>query len=169
MKHRARVLSDASDTAWVEVEGLSGCQRCANGQGCGAGVFAHGTRSIQLECATTERVALNQQVIIEVDDAGSHWLWLVAGAYGLPTLGLLAATLAATYLLPDAREFGGIVFSESANWREALVAASALLGLAGGVFAWRYVSPKVIARLERGLCLQSARIVAVDNLSVGEI
>ena len=47
-------------------------------------------------------------------------------------------------------------------------ALAALAGLAGGVFAWRYLSPMLIARLEKGLCLHSARIVAVDNLSVGE-
>ena len=168
MRHRARVLFDAHTIARVEVEGVTGCRRCANGQGCGAGIFAHGTKSIQLECKTSQLVSKNQQVMIQIDDTGSRWLWLVAGAYGLPTLGLIGATALASFLLPALQVHTDTV-TESGQWREALIAAAALIGLAGGVFAWRYVSPVVIARLEKGLCLQSARIVAVDNPTVGEI
>jgi positive regulator of sigma E activity len=168
MKHRARVLCDATTTAWVEVEGISGCQRCAKGRGCGAGVFAHGSRAIQLQCEASQQVKKNQQVTIEIDDSGSRWLWLVAGAYGLPTLGLIGATLLATVFLPSPALLQGDIISVPGSQREAFIAFAALAGLAGGVFAWRSLSPWVITRLEKGLCLQSARIVAVDNLSVGE-
>ena len=168
MKHRARVLTDATTTAWVEVEGISGCQRCAKGRGCGAIVFAHGSRAIQVECETSQHVKENQQVTIEIDDSGSRWLWLVAGAYGLPTLGLIGATLLATLFLPSPTLLHGDIINAPGSQREALIAFAALAGLAGGVFAWRSLSRWVIARLEKGLCLQSARIVVVDKLSVGE-
>lgn len=169
MKHRAKVLADASSTARVQVEGMSACQRCAKGHGCGAGIFSQGTNSIELECATERPVVRDQLVTIEVDDTGSNWLWLVAGAYGLPTLGMLTATILSSFFLPSAALPESATIDNSGLWREAVVAGSALVGLAGGVFAWRYLAPKLVARLNLSLCLQSARIVAIDNLSVGEI
>jgi len=168
MKHRGRVLADATSTAWVEVEGIGGCQRCAKGRGCGAGVFGQSAQSIRIECKTSAQLRQDQQVVIEVDDSGSSWLWLVAAAYGLPTLGLIAATLIATLFLSSGPWSVGDVPSTAQSWREALIVLAALAGLAGGVFAWRYLSPMLIARLEKGLCLQSARIVAVDNSFAGE-
>lgn len=168
MRHQARVLSGSTQSVWVEVEGISGCHRCAKGQGCGAGVFAHSTRSIHIQCKTSQQVEENQQVTIEIDESGSRWLWLVAGAYGLPTLGLIGATLLATLFLPYPVGLQGEIIDTLSSRREALIAFVALTGLTGGVLAWRYLSPTLIARLETGLCLQSARIVSVNNLSVGE-
>ena len=84
----------------VEVEGVSACQRCARGQGCGAGIFNQGISPTQIACFTREPVAANQTVDIEIEEASSSWLWLVAGAYGLPLLGLLLASLITTWAMP---------------------------------------------------------------------
>ena len=164
----ARVLGDAqaASKVLVEVEGVSACQRCARGQGCGAGIFNQGTQATRLNCFTTVQVSANQTVDIEIEEAGSSWLWLVAGAYGLPLLGLLLASLAASWTMPGAATF--LMFSEPLA-DDAVVGVAALLVLAGGVIAGRMLSATVLARLETGLCLNSARIVNHNASSVTPI
>ena len=166
MKHRARVLQDASagSLAQVAIDGVSACQRCANGEGCGAGLFNQGIQSVQLECRTVQAVRAQQTVMVEHDDADSGWLWVVAGAYGLPTLGLLIACLLAEWFLPvSAVVTNHPVLPGPREWLTGLVS---LLGLAGGVIAWRTVAPYTQALVQTGPCLQSARIVAVDESSL---
>ena len=160
----ARVLRDAqaASKAMVEVEGVSACQRCARGQGCGAGIFNQGISATQITCFTRESVVKNQAVDIEIEEAGSSWLWLVAGSYGLPLLGLLMASLVATWVMPTIGK--SALFQPLSE--DVLVAIAALLGLSGGVIAWRMLSTTVIARLETGLCLNSARIVNNSSSSV---
>jgi positive regulator of sigma E activity len=164
----ARVISDAqaASKAVVEVEGVNACQRCARGQGCGAGIFNQGIQTTRLDCFTSVPVSANQTVDIEIEEAGSSWLWLVAGAYGLPLLGLLLASLAASWIMPGLATLQ--LISESLS-EDAIVAVAALLGLAGGVIAWRMLSATVLARLETGLCLNSARIVKNRSSSVTPI
>lgn len=150
----------------VEVEGVSACQRCAQGQGCGAGIFAQGIQPSQLSCFTSVRLSASQSVDIEIEEADSSWLWLVVGAYGLPLMGVLVASLTANWAAPilsGSRVLGGTVSVDG------VVAIAALLGLAGGVIAWRKLSPTVLARLQTGLCLNSARIVNVSSSSVTSI
>jgi positive regulator of sigma E activity len=160
----ARVLNDAqaASKAMVEVEGVSACQRCARGQGCGAGIFNQGISPTQIACFTREPVAANQTVDIEIEEAGSSWLWLVAGAYGLPLLGLLLASLITTWAMPT---IGTSLLVKSLS-EDVLVAIAALLGLSGGVIAWRMLSTTLVARLETGLCLNTARIVNSSSSSV---
>lgn len=158
MIRSARVLSnaEAATKAWVEVQGVSACQRCAKGQGCGAGIFNHGVSASQVSCFTSEPVLANQTVDIEIQEAGSNWLWLVAGAYGLPLLGLLLGSLSANWVMTHLSPSLPSTVSLS---NDAVVAIAAIVGLAGGLIAWRMLSKTVLARLEKGLCLNSARIV----------
>ncbi len=164
MIRSARVLTDAlaQQSVRVEVDSISACQRCANGQGCGAGIFNQGISAAQIDCYTPLSVAANQHVDIEIDDGGSTWLWLVAGAYGLPLLGFVSASLAAGLWVSKLPEtyLHNSVFSA-----DALVAAAAFTGLCGGLIAWRTVSAYVLSHLETGLCIQSARIVGETSSS----
>ena len=166
MRHQARVLQDAiaGSTATVALEGVSACQRCARGEGCGAGLFNQQGQPVHVDCQTPLTVLAEQSVIIEHEDGDASWLWAVAGAYGLPTLGLLLACLLATLLLPiepaSETRFGG------AAPRDWLIGVSSLAGLAGGLIAWRKLAPLILARIRTGPCLQSARIVAVDQSSL---
>jgi len=164
----ARVLTDAqaASKVLVEVEGVSACMRCARGRGCGAGIFNHGLKATRLTCFTSEWVFANQTVDIEIEESGSCWLWLVAGAYGLPLSGMLVASLVASWAMPTLATSPGFTVSLS---DDAVVAIAALLGLAGGIIAWRLLSAPVLARLESGLCLNSARIVSTRSSSVNPI
>ena len=168
MIRSARVLSDApaATKALVEVQGVSACQRCAKGQGCGAGIFNHGIKATHIACFTNVSVLANQSVDIEIEEAGASWLWLVVGAYGLPLLGLLSASIAASVAMPSLVTIWPAASSLS---NDAIVAIAAVLGLAGGVIAWRMLSARVLARLEKGLCLNSARIVSNNPSSVTPI
>lgn len=167
MIRRARVLGDAQafSKTLVEVSGASACQRCASGQGCGAGIFNQGVQSTQLVCFTSVKVSANQIVDIEIEGTDSSWLWLVAGAYGLPLLGVLLASLVANWAAPALITMRGLDTASN----DGIVAVAALLGLAGGVIAWRMLSKIALARLASGLCMSSARIVSNRHSAVTPI
>jgi len=166
MKRHARVLHDAikCSTVHVELEGVSACQRCANGRGCGSGLFDRASGKSTLSCYTNAAVKSDQQVLIEFDDPGSAWVWLVAGSYGLPLFGLLAASLSAWLLIQnsDPSTVNAQMLAASSDLP---VAIAGLLGLTGGLIAWRLISATVIQKLRPGLCLQSARIVSNSSAS----
>lgn len=158
MKRLARALESGAGGAVVEVEitGASGCARCARGQGCGAGIFNQGSAPVRLNCLTEHSVQVGDELIIEFEEEGAHWLWLVCGAYGLPTVSLMAATFVTSlYLSGDAPGQAA-----SGAFRDLVLAAAALTGLAGGVIAWRMIAPRVLLPLQKQLDLQSGRIVA---------
>jgi len=165
VRHQARVLHDATagTSAWVSLDGVAACQRCASGQGCGAGLFNQGSRPVRLECHTPDAVLANQAVVVEHETGGSGWLWMVAGAYGLPTSGMLVSCLLADAFLPGSGSSGsppGVP-----GTREWLTGLLSLAGLAGGVIAWRCLAPFMTGWAQTGPCLQSARIVAVAEPS----
>ncbi len=166
MKRHARVLHDAikSSSVQVELEGVSACQRCASGRGCGSGLLDRTSGKSILSCYTSEPVKSDQRVLIEFDDQSTSWLWLVAGSYGLPLLGMLGASLSAWLWIQNtaAPSVNGQGLAASSD---APVAMAALLGLGGGLFAWRLISPMVFQKLQPGLCLQSARIVSNSSSS----
>lgn len=109
-------------------------------------------RGIQLwvTCKESVHAVAGQNVVLEIDEQGSGWLLAVCAAYGLPLLGLLMLTALAT----------GIAGTASVG-AELFIIVSALIGLCGGILAWRQLSPSLLARAERSLCLRSARIVAM--------
>jgi len=160
MKRHARVLHDAIkySSVHVELEGANACQRCAGGHGCGHGVIDQNAGRCLLTCYTNEAVKSDQRVLVEFDDQGSAWLWLVAGAYGIPLLGLLGASLLTWLWIHNTVALQvdavGLVVNSDVP-----VALAGLFGLTGGLIAWRVISPMVFRKLQPGLCLQSARIV----------
>ncbi len=162
MKRSARALESGARGTVVEVEiiGPSGCARCARGQGCGAGIFNQGMAPVRLICLSEYPVNAGEELVVEFDDGGAHWLWLVCGAYGLPLAGLMAATVITSFYLP------GEAFSQTVSGalHDLVLAAAALLGLAGGVIAWRMVAPRVLLHLEKQLGLQTGRIVAAGTV-----
>ncbi|MFK7857844.1 MAG: SoxR reducing system RseC family protein [Granulosicoccus sp.] len=159
MRRQARVVDTGAGgpgRALVELDTVGQCQRCSRGEGCGAALFDPQQAKIRLWVESDEKSSafVGQQVMLEIDEQGSGWLWPVFGAYGLPLSGLLVATAASTASTADASDFA-----------ELFVVLSALAGLFGGIFAWRQVAPGVLARAERSLCLRSARIVATYSSS----
>lgn len=122
---------------------------------------------MQLRCLSELAVSVGDDVIVEFDDGDSRWVWLLAGAYGLPTVGLVLATMVAALLLPDETVTSaaglagdGIMAALS---RDALQGLAAVFGLAGGLIAWRYLAPRVSTHLETSLCLDTGRIVAAGG------
>lgn len=149
MKREARIIdSGAADITLVELDAVSQCQRCSRGEGCGAAMLDSRQSGIQLWVASDadpSTLVNGQKVLLEIDEQGSGWLWAVFAAYGCPLVGLMLSTGLSTAL----------------GYSELIVAISAAAGLCGGIFAWRQLAPRIIARTCRGLCLQSARIVAM--------
>lgn len=158
MRRSARALESGAAGTMVNVQLTrpSGCARCARGQGCGAGVFNQNMAAVQLSCHTARSVSVGEELVVELEDTGAHWLWLVCGAYGLPLAGLMAATFIMSLNLPvDASPH-----FLSGGQRDLVLATAALAGLAGGVIAWRTIAPRVLSHLETRLGLQTGRIVA---------
>ncbi len=162
MRRPARALESGAKGTVVEVEitPASNCARCARGQGCGAGMFNQGMAPVRLSCLTEYSVEKGEQLVVEFDDEESQWLWLVCGAYGLPTAGLMMATFITSQYLPGE----ALAQTLSSGLRDLVLAAAALSGLAGGVIAWRMMAPQVLLRLEKRLGLQSGRIVAAGTV-----
>ena len=184
MKHHGRVTGvDASGAALVELEPISQCARCRRGEGCGSvffdtprpGITLRVTQAQALPAITGESSTVNdmggsvgQSVVIEIEDSeSSQWLLPVLGAYGLPLLGMLLATGTLSALTGALQGVNSVELHS--YWAELVVLAGAGLGLCGGLFAWRSLSSnylgRVLADAERSLCLQSARIVAIEPSS----
>jgi len=113
------------------------------------------------------------------NDWRNDWLIVVLASYGLPMASLmLAAMLGAWALAPALASFlfagsapeisvgGGMPGSAAFNDTVTLICA--MLGLFGGVIAWRLAAQPLLARSQASLCLRSARIVAVTPSSFGE-
>lgn len=128
----------------VELDPAASCQRCARGEGCGAGLLASRSRPVQLVVNDHLGAMAGQRVLIE-GGSDSHWLWVVAGAYGLPTLGLLLGAV-----MPG-------LLNVEAEWVAALVAA---LGLCAGLVLWqRLIEPRLLAgRRSCSLALDASRV-----------
>lgn len=162
------VCSDGPDGLLVEFDGISQCQRCRTGKGCGAVLADSGHSGVRMRIATTPDLVISDgsPVLVEIDEQGSGWLWPVFGAYGLPLAGMLLATGSATAIV------GGIVPHSDNNaflaLAEVLTILSAIGGLAAGLFAWRQLAPRALACAGRSLCLHSARIVAINPSSERE-
>ena len=161
MIRQARVvgIEPATGRIAVALDDTSECIRCQRGEGCGQGIGA-GLLSLnqtrvqpQLSCLSDVElddidVCTDQQVLVDLGDQGSGWLWPVFGAYGLPLAGMILATAVISSLSTPA-------------WAEFLAILGAIGGLWAGIWAWRRISSRVLISVERSLCLQSARIVGV--------
>lgn len=90
---RARVVRCEDGRVWVSSESQSGCRRCAEGRGCGGGVFARllGDRLRYIRIDSNETFAPGDIVMIGLDERA-----LLAGAflaYLVPVIGLLLGAL----------------------------------------------------------------------------
>ncbi|MFK7892531.1 MAG: SoxR reducing system RseC family protein [Granulosicoccus sp.] len=159
-KHgRAATERDAGHLAWVQIESLGSCRQCARGAGCGVSVLSSSAPGVQLLCASPVPVAEFDEVMVNIDEPAASWLPLVACAYGLPLTGLLLGTLFGTYLAG--------AFSDSwSMMQETFSLSGAAVGLFGGLFAWRKASTPLGLWAKTGLCLDTARIVAVGPESM---
>jgi len=159
VNRRGRVvaLDDEPLSAVVELDDMPSCGRCATGRGCGIVLLPSSDSAVRIACGNAVGAQPGQSVTVEAPDPPRGWLWLVLGAYGLPTLGLLLgaciglalmswSTLALTTSIPDVYASTG-----------------ALLGLLGGLFAWSRVSQAVATSVGSGLCLRDARIVCIHQ------
>lgn len=162
---------------WVEIEGIRACQRCARGQGCGSAILDLQSSALHLLCQSDVPVRESQRVTVYINEQDSRWLWFVAGAYGLPLSGLLAGAMLGTAISALAVSQAGtaglpsetlltLARNPSVIMQDVIVASSAVLGLVGGLFAWRTISRRLRSWVERGLCLDSARIVAIGAASL---
>lgn len=152
------------DSASVRIQTASQCARCARGQGCGAGIFSQGVAAVHIHCLSEHVVRSGDQVVVEFEEGDStRWLGLVAGAYGLPTAGLILSTLTAGWALD---QWPQLAWLQTDAWQDLCLSMAALAGLAGGVLAWRKLAPVLLRRADAGRCLRSGRIVAIRNESV---
>jgi sigma-E factor negative regulatory protein RseC len=117
----AHVLRVSGSVAWVRCDGHAGCQRCAQGQGCGGGVMGRllGERLREVTVdAGGFRLASGDRVRIGLSETALLKSSLVM--YLLPLLTMLGAALIADRLAPAA-------------WQELASVAAALPGLWAGL------------------------------------
>lgn len=138
---RGQLLSVAEDgSGTVAVDAGVSCARCARGQGCGALALASASAPVRLRCHTCGPLRAGTPVALDAPgDAG--WLLPVLLAYGLPTLGLLAGSLAPEPWTP----------------------LGAIAGLGGGLLAWRVASARLDRAAEAGPCSLVARTRPFDD------
>lgn len=120
----ARVLRVAGDRAWVQCASQAGCQRCAEGKGCGGGLFTAllGTRLREIQVDNRAGARVGDRVLLALDERVI--LASALAAYGLPLLGLLCA--------------GGI--AAGLGGQDGLVALAAACGFAFGLLGGRWWS-----------------------------
>ena len=158
MQHSAQVAADCVVSAGVDrlvpviLNKTAACHQCARGSGCGAGLLTLGQRGVELQCRTDQSVSRGQRVMIELDEPDSHWLLVVLLAFGLPLLGLGFGMAAGS---------GSAIALSIADTAEWPAASGAVIGLAGGVLAWRKIAPILDQRMSTGLCDNAARIVNI--------
>jgi len=122
IERRARVLERISDSQLrVELSAASACQRCAKGMGCGAASLKFDQMPVQLIVNDRTGAKAGQYVGLQMDE-DPRWLWLVAGAFGLPTLGMLLGAN-----LPR-------IVGLTLEWT---AICGALAGLLSGIVLWR--------------------------------
>lgn len=112
----------------------------------------------QIECRTSVRLRAGQKVTVTHDEGDSSWLWLVSGAYGLPLLGMLLAAIAAHLALTLVHPVS--VERASADMMIAIASGS---GLLGGLWLWRRLEPRVLNYVQPRLCLQSMRVITIND------
>lgn len=85
----ATVLRIEGNRAWVQCASQAGCQRCAEGKGCGGGLFAAllGKRLQELPIENRAAAQVGEPVVLALDERVI--LSAALAAYGLPLLGLL--------------------------------------------------------------------------------
>lgn len=161
-------------TVLVKVSTPSACSRCAKGHGCGSAIFQSPSNSVCLPCRSRWPVKARQRVTVSVDEPVADWLWLPAATVGLPLVGLIAGAVLGTLLMPFIDGQGiyvqnvtvgqtQILADSSSAIVDVLTAGFSAIGFIGGLIAWRIVKPRLETWINAGLCLHTARIVAVND------
>lgn len=161
MRYQGRVLADAAARSQVQVElnNLSSCSRCARGGGCGAAVLGAADQPLRIACRTSLPLHAGQRVTVAHDEGDSSWLWLVSGAYGLPLLGMLIAGVAAHLFALNFSQPASVDVASA----DTMVAMASGIGLLAGLWCWRRLEARVLARVQPRLCLQSLQVVTIDD------
>ena len=123
----------------VVVDPAGSCARCASGRGCGLGLSS--AAPVTLDCEVDGAVpALGDTVAVEAATEGSSWLLVVAAGYALPTVGLVLGVVVGA----------AVTSSPAGPESDVAVAWGGVLGLAGGVLAWRLLAPRFRILHSRG-------------------
>ena len=123
--------SGADRRALVDVESTAVCQRCAEGKGCGAGLFGAGAEKRQVEASVplNANIAIGDNVTVTL--APRNILAAASIVYGWPLIGAAAGAAVAYW----------------ASYGDAVAAISALAGLMAGAVLVR-------RRLNASQCLR---------------
>lgn len=137
----ARVVAHDADRLTLVFSAPESCERCARGEGCGAGVFGRlfGRRETRVRLPASLAVADGEWVRVGLDP---RQLAMAAGLhYGLPLAGFLAGAVLGHVMLP-----GSAI-------RDLVALAAGLAGffLVARVVAWR-LRPTLNTVLERLSC-----------------
>lgn len=76
----------SGDRAVVEVDAIVDCARCAEGKGCGAGVFGQSKRGKVLEAIVSPQLTVRAGDLVDVALEPSSLLRAASLVYGLPLL-----------------------------------------------------------------------------------
>ncbi len=133
---------NGGEHAIVEVDAATVCPRCAEGRGCGAGIFSEATSSRRFEARIPRGVTVEAGDIVQVSLEPEYLLRAAVIAYGLPLAGA-AIGAAAAYRL----ELGDVG-----------AATLALAGLGAGLWLARL-------RLRRKECLASLTPTIVGRVA----
>lgn len=119
------------DTAQVYISLCpeAGCGHCAAAGGCGIRLFNSAEEHEVVLCEAPNDLPLRHgdKVDVKLSMGSKHWLYLLLLAYGLPTIGMLVGTLAATWL---------VNMLELTQYNALFTLTGFAAGLAGGLLAW---------------------------------
>ncbi|MGD8378751.1 MAG: SoxR reducing system RseC family protein [Gammaproteobacteria bacterium] len=106
---RGVVRERQGDYAWLECDSQAGCARCAEGRGCGGGLFSRllGDRLRRMRVLNTLDAGVGEYVIVGLEESAVVTGSLVA--YGLPLVGLLVGAIGADALLAGSNDLAELV------------------------------------------------------------
>lgn len=142
------VDTNARAQAVVSVLPASACERCALGQGCGAGLFSRLLRikatELRLTLPHDATARVGQRVWLGLDEqqlARQAWFW-----YGLPVIGFVLVTALITWWWSVSAASAGQP-ADTSGWRDLAALLAGLLTMAGCWALTRRYLPPVMPRL----------------------
>ena len=144
---RGRIIavkhSDPAVHALVEVDAAVQCKRCAEGKGCGAGLFGTSAATRRVEALVREDISVGEGDEVRI---------------ALEPRNLLRASLI-VYGLPLGFAVGAAAFAYFAGLGDLGAALAALVGVAGGLLVAR-------SQLRRSGCLRELTPTVVERIAV---
>lgn len=124
MNRNGRVVSVSGNQANVELDTIN-CSQCQKGRGCTIRLLPSSQSStVTLQCSNAVAAAIGDRVEVSLDMPNGGQL-LVYSAYLLPLAGLVLGTL-----------LGNLIAEQLAYTGQLLPSLGALIGFAGGLFAY---------------------------------